>query len=64
MKREHITVGSQVGSHRQPTQRDSEPTEVFDNRYPPAIQLLCPTQADRQGLVRIEELHRGTFVVT
>ena len=43
-----------MGSHRQPTQCDSEPTEVFDNRHLPGIQLLWPTLADRQDLVRIE----------
>jgi hypothetical protein len=36
------TVGSQVGSHRQSTQSDSESTEVFDNRHLSVIQLLWP----------------------
>jgi uncharacterized protein (DUF2236 family) len=26
-------LGSQAGSHRQPTQRDSQPTEAFDTRH-------------------------------
>lgn len=48
------TAGSQVGSHRQPTQYDSEPTEAFDNRHWPGIKLLRSTLGDRRGLVRIE----------
>ena len=38
----------------QPTQGDREPTEAFDTRQLPGIQLQSPTSADRQDLVRIE----------
>jgi hypothetical protein len=52
---EHNTVGSQVGSHRQPTQGDSESTEAFDNcvltRHP-----ATGTDASRQAESRS---HRG-----
>ena len=62
---EHNTVGSHVGSHRQSTPCDSEPTEVFDNpALEPGIQLLWPTPADRRGLVRIEGQHTGLLGAT
>jgi hypothetical protein len=57
---EHNTVGSQVGSHRQPTPGDSEPTEVFGNRYLPGIQRQWPTPPDRRDLVRIEGVGETT----
>ena len=58
-------MGSQVGSHRQPTQGDSESTEAFDNRYLLGIQLQWPTPADREDLVRMErDPHRVSVMST
>jgi hypothetical protein len=57
-------VGEPGGSHRPPTQGDSGASEAVDNQNWPGIQLLWPTVTDKQGLVRIGELHGGAFTVT